>query len=226
VYRCPLCANRLIAEPRRYCCSSEHSFDQSHDGYVNLLVRQPRKRARGDPVEMVRARRSFLDAGYFAPLRDAVLGLIATGTVLDLGCGEGYYTRPLKSSSGSWIGAVDISKDAVRMAARRSGEIHYAVANAYDVPVVDSSIDNAVIVFGPSAAAEVLRVLSPSGRVVVVGPGPRHLLELKQRILSPNPKSTRYDCLLLELLDYESSKLRGCPMRSSCASLISTSLWI
>jgi 23S rRNA (guanine745-N1)-methyltransferase len=184
VYRCPLCATPLVAELRRAICSNGHSFDRSREGYINLLVRQRGHRSPGDPLEMVRARRAFLDAGYFAPLRNALLGRVSPGSVLDIGCGEGYYTRSLRSSPRRWVGAVDISKDAVRLAARRSKDVHYAVANAFDLPVLDASIDNAVIVFGPNPATEILRVLSPSGQVVVVGPGPGHLFQLKERILA------------------------------------------
>lgn len=184
MYRCPLCATPLVAELRRAICSNGHSFDRSREGYINLLVRQRGQRSPGDPVEMVRARRDFLDAGHFGPLREAILGLVSSGSVLDIGCGEGYFTRPLKSSRRRWVGAVDVSKDAVRLAARRSKDIHYAVANAFELPVLDASIDNAVIVFGPNPANELLRVLSPVGQLVVVGPGPAHLFELKERILS------------------------------------------
>ena len=129
---------------------------------------------------MIRARRRFLDRGHYAPLRDELLRVIEGQAILDVGCGEGYYTRPLSGATGpSWIGAIDISKVAVRLAARRSDRIAYAVANAFDLPVPTSSIDVVLSVFGPVARDEFARVLRGGGRMVVVSPGPAHLAELK-----------------------------------------------
>ena len=129
---------------------------------------------------MVRARREFLDAGYYAPLRTAVLGALGPGALLDVGCGEGYYTRPLAETSRSWMGGIDVSKYAIRTAARRTSGIEYAVANAFALPVVTASVDVVVNVFGPMAAEEMARVLAGGGRAVVVSPGPHHLIELKR----------------------------------------------
>ena len=128
---------------------------------------------------MVRARRQVLDAGHFDVLRDAVIEKILPGTVLDVGCGEGFYTRPLNGHR-DWVGGVDLSKTAVRFAARRARAIRYAVANAFNLPVRDDSISTVVSVFGPIAGSEFRRVLRPSsGQAVVVAPGPQHLAELK-----------------------------------------------
>ncbi|SUG29737.1 23S rRNA methyltransferase A [Salmonella enterica subsp. arizonae] len=48
---------------------------------------------------MMQARRAFLDAGHYQPLRDAVINLLrgrldkSATAILDIGCGEGYYTH-------------------------------------------------------------------------------------------------------------------------------------
>ncbi|HUZ44370.1 MAG TPA: methyltransferase domain-containing protein [Acidimicrobiales bacterium] len=179
-----MCAAPLESGPTAYTCSAGHGFDRSREGYVNLLLRPPRNRSSGDSLEMIHARRRFLDGGHFDAVRDAVLGAVGPGPLLDVGCGEGYYTRPRGQIGGTWVGGIDVSRPAIRLAARRGPDIAYAVANAFDLPVVSGSIDNVVSVFGPIAPDEIDRVLSSAGRVVVAGPAPSHLIELKELLLS------------------------------------------
>jgi 23S rRNA (guanine745-N1)-methyltransferase len=182
MYRCPSCGRALVAEPGRYSCSSGHDFDRSRDGYVNLLTARLSRRSLGDPPETLRARRQFLDAGYYLPLRQVLLEQVSNGSVLDVGCGEGYFTRPLGLGQ-RWVGGVDVSKAAIRLAARRAPSIAYAVANAFDLSVVTGSIDTVVNVLGPVAPGELARILAPRGLVVTATAGPDHLIELKSIVL-------------------------------------------
>src|SRR4051794_36522811 len=177
MWRCPVCKDALHEHDRTWRCGTGHAHDVAKEGYVNLLItHQRRQREPGDSAEMLRARRAFLDAGHYAPLKDALVPhLRGPASVLDVGCGEGYYTRDLDGQ----LWAVDIAKPAVRMAAKRRPQGHYAVASAYDVPVVDASIDAVASVFAPLHTPELERAVKPGGTVVVVGPGPRHLDGLK-----------------------------------------------
>lgn len=186
MFCCPVCSGGLERQEAAYTCAAGHFFDRSREGYVNLLHRPPRHRASGDSAAMIAARRRFLDRGGYEPLRSAVLEFIAPGRVLDLGCGEGYYSRPLddgRETGEVRVAAVDISRPAIRLAARRARGIAYAVANAFDLPVLDAGADNVMSVFGPVAPDEIDRVLSPAGGVVIAGPGPDHLVELKALLL-------------------------------------------
>lgn len=184
MFRCPVCTFALRIDASAYRCERGHSFDIASEGYVNLVTgSSPRQRSAGDSPEMVRGRRAFLDAGHYEPLRDALLRSVSAGPVLDLACGEGYYSRPL-GADRPWVGAVDLSKHAVRLAARRSTDIAYAVANAFDLPIETASIETIVSVFGPVGATEARRVLTPEGRLLAVMPGPRHLIELKALLLA------------------------------------------
>jgi 23S rRNA (guanine745-N1)-methyltransferase len=178
MFRCPVCRHALRHDDRTWRCDDGHSYDVAKEGYVNLLItHQRRQREPGDSADMLRARRAFLDAGHYAPLKEAITPRLgdADASVLDVGCGEGYYTRDLEAE----LWAVDIAKPAVRLAARRRAQGHYAVASAYDLPVVDASIDAVASVFAPLHSRELERVLRPGGQVVVAGPGPRHLDGLK-----------------------------------------------
>lgn len=169
-----MCKERLEldATEAAWRCGNGHGFDVAREGYVNLLItHQRRRREPGDSAAMIRDRRTFLDGGWYQPLHGALQRFAGRGPALDAGCGEGYYTR-------GWpdLWAVDISKAAVRLAARRrEGAARYAVASVYDLPLHDESIATVVSVFAPLHSPELERVLRDGGRVVTVTPGPRHL---------------------------------------------------
>jgi 23S rRNA (guanine745-N1)-methyltransferase len=179
VYRCPVCRAALTRSARTYDCPSGHSFDIAREGYVNLLAgRGSAVRESGDDRAMVHARRAVLDGGHYDELRARVLERVGNGPVLDAGCGEGFYSRPL-AGRAAWIGALDVSKTAVRLAATRAPDIDYAVANVFRLPIDDGAMATVLSVFSPIAERELARVLRPDGRVLVVGPGPDHLIEMK-----------------------------------------------
>ena len=70
-----------------------HCFDFARSGHLHLGGPHA---GEGDTKEAVQARRAFLDAGYYQALSDKInelLDSIPSETVLDAGCGEGYYTN-------------------------------------------------------------------------------------------------------------------------------------
>ena len=104
---------------KSYRCEAGHCFDIAREGYVNLLpVQQKKSLSPGDTIESLQARRRFLDGGFYQPLRDALTEVITPcQTLIDLGCGEGYYTAALNDVACEVI-ALDIAKPAIRMAAK------------------------------------------------------------------------------------------------------------
>lgn len=188
-FTCPLCGKPLEREPQLYRCPSGHCFDRAREGYVNLLPpNQRHSKAPGDDPNMAAARTRFLDGGWYAPLRDSLCALVELyapegAALLDAGCGEGWYTQALSVSiaqKGGRVAGVDLSKPAVKKAARRCPDDEFAVASVYHLPTADNSTDLLVDCFAPLAAAEFARVLRPGGVFLYVVPGPRHLWELKQ----------------------------------------------
>jgi len=138
--------------------------------------------ASGDSDEMVRARREVFDAGCYEPIIAAVAAAVerlGARSVLDAGCGEGTYLARACGAGAEGCG-VDISKAAVRRAARRYGRQRWAVASSYRLPFVDGAFDAVVSVFSPRPYAEFRRVLAPGGAAVVVTPGPEHLRGLAE----------------------------------------------
>ena len=187
MYRCPLCQHALALTDRQYQCVNRHSFDIAREGYVNLLpVQQKNSKDPGDNKEMMAARRAFLTAGWYAPLAKAVadwLSQLTPETLLDLGCGEGYYTATIKQSlPTSDLYGVDISKSAIKYAAKAHPSISFSVASAYQLPFADNSFDAIVRIYAPSKVEELQRLIRSEGHLLTVTPGPEHLLEIKQAV--------------------------------------------
>jgi 23S rRNA (guanine745-N1)-methyltransferase len=183
VLACPVCRSALEVETTRLACANAHHFDRAREGYVNLLgPKEARGRDHGDDAEMVAARRRFLAAGHYDFLADALraaTGRLAAEAILDVGCGEGHFTTSLVADRR--VG-VDLSRPAIRLAARADRRSLYAVANAASLPVLDAAVELAVVVMGPVFPDELVRVLAPGGRALIVVPGARHLAEVRRRL--------------------------------------------
>lgn len=186
-FSCPLCHQPLSREKNSYICPQRHQFDMAKEGYVNLLpVQHKRSRDPGDSAEMIQARRAFLDAGHYQPLRDAIVAQLRerldekATAVLDIGCGEGYYTHafadvlPEITTFG-----LDVSKVAIKAAAKRYPQVTLCVASSHRLPFSDTSMDAIIRIYAPCKAEELARVVKPGGWVITATPGPRHLMELK-----------------------------------------------
>jgi 23S rRNA (guanine745-N1)-methyltransferase len=186
---CPACNGLLEQNSNSLKCSNNHSFDISSEGYVNLL----RKKLPGDAKEMLMARRDFLEQGHYQPLSDLINDLVYTHmpssspppTILDAGCGEGYYIGRLQQSllahdyPAQCIG-LDISKDAIRMAAKRYKQGCFVVANIKERLVfVDAAIQVVLNIFAPRNPAEFARVVAPGALLLVIIPGSDHLQQLR-----------------------------------------------
>jgi 23S rRNA (guanine745-N1)-methyltransferase len=168
-------------------CPEGHSFDIARQGYASLLSdARPRS---GDDAPMARARLSFLAAGHFAPLRDALADLATRparppATVLEVGCGTGYHLAGLLDALPQARGlGLDSSVRALRAAAQAHPR---AAAASWDVfrpfPVAPASVDLVLDVFAPRNPAEFHRVLRPEGRLIVARPDAGHLAELRRQV--------------------------------------------
>ena len=213
LFSCPLCGKALMRDNRTYCCPSGHSFDIAKEGYVNLLpANRQHSDSPGDDREMVRSRTLFLDGGWYAPLRETLCGMVSAAAeenavLLDAGCGEGWYTETLNralTENGGRICGVDLSKAAVRKAAKRCPGAEIAVASVYHLPLADCSVYLLTDCFSPLALEEFRRVLKPGGSFFYVVPGPRHLWEMKE-VLYDRP----YENELREE-EYEGFRLKAC----------------
>lgn len=184
---CPICGETLIKQERNYRCSKNHSFDIARQGHVNLLpVQHKHSLSPGDTSEQVVSRRNFLDGGFYTPIRDALCDLAkdhnCTGPILDVGCGEGYYSAGLAAALNAELLGLDISKEAVRYAAGRYKNAAWICASAAHLPVKDQSIGLVTSLFALTMPEEFCRVLRPEGAFIQVLAAEDHLLELKKII--------------------------------------------
>jgi len=184
---CPVCGNTLSRVERQYCCENNHSFDIARQGHVNLLVVQQKKSLNpGDTREQVLSRRAFLEAGFYEPIANALcetaLELGAGGPILDVGCGEGYYSTNLAEALNAELTGLDISKEAVRCAAAKYKNATWLCGTAAHLPVADHSAGVLTSLFALTMPEEFKRVLKSDGYYFQVLAAQDHLLGLKSVI--------------------------------------------
>lgn len=211
MYRCPKCHKELNRIANSYICDNHHCYDIAKSGYVNLCLHQ--RKAQGDNKEMVQARSEFLQQAYYEPLRQRLIALMKqypSYCIIDAGCGQGYYTNEIaKAMPSSEVYGFDLSKFALKKAAGKVENTHYALASIADLPLCDHCADIIISVFAPIYEKEFDRLLKTNGCFIKVGPGPKHLWELKQLLYETvyeNEAPKPMDCLKLihsEALRYE-----------------------
>ena len=184
---CPICGELLTKQDKSYRCGRNHSFDIARQGHVNLLpVQQKRSLNPGDTAEQVVSRRAFLDGGFYAPIRNALCALAqdygCAGSILDIGCGEGYYSAGLAEALQAELLGLDISKEAVRYAAGRYKNATWICASAAHLPVKDQSVGLLTSLFALTMPEEFKRVLRKDGAYIQVLAAEDHLLGLKNII--------------------------------------------
>ncbi|MGL5702978.1 MAG: methyltransferase domain-containing protein [Cetobacterium sp.] len=190
---CPVCNKKMQKIERKYICEGNHNFDVSKFGHVNLLLsNQKNSKLPGDSKEMVLSRKNYLEKGYYEGISNGVNEIIKRELgdkkdikVLDIGCGEGYYTNRLKTflenlDIKNQIVGIDISKEAVISAAKSYKNIEWIVASASSLPIEDESLDFIICMFAKIIPEEKMRTLKKGGKLIIVSTGENHLLEMKE----------------------------------------------
>ncbi|MFF5790786.1 methyltransferase domain-containing protein [Paeniglutamicibacter sp. NPDC012692] len=187
---CPVCRLELRlrtrpGRPAQLSCADLHAFDAAKQGYFNLLTGKGTA-FREDGSAMVAARAAFLEAGHYGPLAEALTESVAAAVegnsgprILDAGAGTGYYLGQVLHGlpeSATAI-AVDISKFAMRRAAKLPGTLALVWDLWRELPMGDASFDALINVFSPHNGQEFARVLRPGGLALVVTPLPDHLAD-------------------------------------------------
>ncbi len=170
---CPVCKQKLINKGRIFQCENNHSYDIGKSGYINLLLNCKNS---GDNKQMVQARHQFLQKDYYLPLKQKINEIIASlkiDSILDVGCGDGYFDVQLNNLYG-----IDISKEAIIKASKNNKNAMYVVASGFDIPFEDNSISLILNIFAPHDEKEFTRV--SNNYILKVVPGKNHLLELKK----------------------------------------------
>ena len=110
---CPKCKKELFLIEKAYKCENNHSYDLSKEGYLNLNLKNSQNT--GD--------NQFLEKGYYDFLRIELDKLIKkSDSLIDLACGEGYYTSFFKAQDK--IG-IDLSKTGLKIASKNDKSTLY-----------------------------------------------------------------------------------------------------
>ena len=186
-FACPICQENLTLAESSLKCNNRHSFDLAKFGYVNLAP-QIKQSANYDK-ENFQNRQQILEAGFYQAILDAVSDLLAssktTTTILDIGCGEGFYSRKLQERHpDKTFYAFDISKDSVQIAAKSEPNwtVNWFVGDLARLPIKDASMDILLDIFSPANYGEFRRVLSKDGILIKVIPTKNHLKEIRQKV--------------------------------------------
>ena len=186
-FACPICQENLTLVESSLKCCNRHSFDLAKFGYVNLAP-QIKQSANYDK-ENFQNRQQILEAGFYQAILEVVSDLLSNSknakTILDIGCGEGFYSRKLQEShSEKTFYAFDISKDSVQIAAKSEPNwaVNWFVGDLARLPIKDASMDILLDIFSPANYGEFRRVLSKDGILIKVIPTKNHLKEIRQNV--------------------------------------------
>lgn len=178
------CNAALVRDASDFVCAAGHTFNIARSGYVNLLQPQDRRsKTPGDSKETVSARARLSAAGHSRPLLDAIHAAIGAPpqSLIDLGCGHGYFLAALQSSLNCPAAGIDISTPAIDLAARRHPACTWIVSNAdRRLPFADRSVDVALAITGRTNPSELARIIAPGGRFVIAVPAPDDQFELRE----------------------------------------------
>lgn len=186
-FACPICQENLTLVESSLKCSNRHSFDLAKFGYVNLAP-QIKQSANYDK-ENFQNRQQILEAGFYQAVLKSISDSLASKpsakTVLDVGCGEGFYSRKLQEThSNKTFYAFDISKDSVQIAAKSEPNwaVNWFVGDLARLPIKEASMDILLDIFSPANYREFRRVLSKDGILIKVIPTENHLKEIRQLV--------------------------------------------
>lgn len=195
--KCPVCKNSLIKTLTSYYCSHNHHFDQSKNGYTNLLLaNQKRSSSPGDSIEMVQARFNFLRKGYYQPIAQAISNCLqdpiiyssySSLTLVDSGCGVGYYLDFIRQNYPKTIElwGIDISKEAIKKASTAyPNSSYWFVSSIKNLPFINESVVGVLSVFAPIQTSEIVRILKMNGFLLTVTPAIDHLIECRKQLFN------------------------------------------
>lgn len=182
---CPRCGQPFALSGTSLRCTRNHCYDLCAKGYVNLAPQHDQSREKYDAA-LFESRSIVLESGFYAPVLDAVSHMLkarfgdAPFTLMDAGCGEGYYARSLASRfPAASVMGLDLSRDGIRAAARKPGDVLWLVADLKQLPLADRSTDVVLDVLTPASYDAFRRVLKEDGELIKVIPDSDYLCEIR-----------------------------------------------
>ncbi|MGB1926229.1 MAG: methyltransferase domain-containing protein [Rubripirellula sp.] len=214
------CCNPLLRLENGLGCAAGHHFDQAKEGYWNLTQPQDKKSLNpGDNKDAVHARHRWLQRGHgnglVGSLQDWIGDQFSSARILDLGCGDGSFAPLLFPDDADGFCGIDLSKPAIKLAARGWPQATWVLANAdRGLPVMNATVDLVISLFGRRPVAEIKRVLKRSGVCMVAVPAEDDLLELREVVQKRGERRSRVEAIIQEMEDHGLKCLRQKQWRS------------
>ncbi|MEM1225699.1 MAG: methyltransferase domain-containing protein [Planctomycetota bacterium] len=203
------CEKVLCLTDRGLTCAAGHHFDRAKQGYWNLLQPQDRRsKSPGDSDDAVDARERWLSRGHNDGLVETLRDWIEiddqsrSARVLDLGCGVGAFGASLFACQATGYCGIDLSKRAIKIAARRWPEATWVLANAdRGLPSRNESVDTVISLFGRRPLTEIQRVLRSGGQCIVAVPAEDDLIELRTLVQQEGRRRSRWKQIVDQMRD-------------------------
>ncbi|HIY92254.1 methyltransferase domain-containing protein [Companilactobacillus sp. HBUAS56275] len=182
-FQCPLCGEKLTLNGNSLTCDQNHTFDISKKGFVDFVLNS--KQQKNYDLESFENRHLILEHGMYDHIADKIVKLVdqlKIKSILDVGCGEGYYSKKIAEMESKDVFAFDISKDSIQLAAKGPNTpVEWFVGDLAHLPIQDQTIDGIIDIFSPANYHEFNRILQPSGYVLKVIPNEYHVQELREQ---------------------------------------------
>ncbi|HEL1172953.1 TPA: methyltransferase domain-containing protein [Streptococcus equi subsp. zooepidemicus] len=187
-FRCPICTKSMDMQGNSLICRNRHCFDISRYGYVNLLLKSPPKT--NYSKQSFNNRHQVLEYGMYDVVLEKITQFISDTpsikSILDVGCGEGFYARQVQQRTARRIFAFDLSKEAIQIASKKDKckVVNWFIADLSKIPLKDGSMDCILDIFSPAHYKEFQRLLSSNGYVIKVIPTKNHLREIRTKVVA------------------------------------------
>lgn len=191
LFICPLCEKPMqVISLQSLVCSNLHCFDIAKQGYVNLSSRGSSTKY---DKKIFECRRRISKGGIFNPLYDAISQIIMSQhlsdepvSILDAGCGEGSHLNKIQIEINqkkpiplAAVG-VDISKEAISLAAAEYREAIWCVADIANCPFANQQFNFILNILSPANYSEFKRLVADDGLVIKIVPEQNYLKELRE----------------------------------------------
>ncbi len=189
-FMCPLCNGSVRVDGGGLLCGEGHRYDMAKNGYINFLSRPASDRYGKAGFT---SRTELYRHGFLSPVFDWCVQQVVDWQrcgvlrVLDAGCGEGsplhLMVKQLRAHRVKIhpVG-IDISKQAVHVAAREYPGSTWLVGDLSRPPLQPGVFDVLLNLFAPANYDAFSRLLVPGGLLIKAAPGPDHLKELRSLV--------------------------------------------
>lgn len=177
LFRCPKCHQKMSQKEKSLVCVNGHRFDLAKKGTLYFLDHQIKTEYDN---EMFAPRGRMIRSGMYQPVIEKIADLMQTGSLLDVGCGEGSFLQQINQVKANPVNiGFDIAKEGIYLASNQPLDAFWCIADLTNLPFSDRSFDTILNIFSPSQYREFKRVMKPDGCVVKVVPQSGYLQELR-----------------------------------------------